>query len=64
VAAINRATIPIINFPASGFACNVKRKKEATLMITKTWQQFIQRNTGHLQVKGLDRIPHFSPVWT
>lgn len=60
VAAINRATVPITNFPASGFACN-QFKKETTSMITKTWQQPIQRNTRHLQVKELDRIPHLPP---
>lgn len=44
VAAINRATVPTTNFPASGFACNYfskPKKKKALLMITKIWQQYI-----------------------
>jgi len=43
-------------------AINFKRTKEAALMITITWQQFIQRNIGHLRVKTPDRIPHLPPV--
>lgn len=40
VAAINRATVAIINLPASGFACDylskTKKKQTALLMIRKS----------------------------